>query len=572
MKNRRTLPYIKDAFPCRAQYLPGEQVSIEIELHNPMASAAKALVSIAIFSLENIIACFHETLELKARKSSRIICTVDPCASAIGGFGVEITLTLDNRTADTFSTAYDVVPDWSAAPRYGFLSGFYKSDEDDRSDVEQLRKYHINAVQFYDWMYKHHELLPPQDYFTDPLGRELSLVAVRNKIALCHEFGMKAFAYGAVYTASREFAAENPELMLFRNNGEPELFANGWLNIMDISEDSAWPGHIVGQYVRAVQELDFDGIHMDTYGYPKTAYSMVGGREHLIRLEDEYPRLIDRAKDAVNAAKPGAGIIFNAVGNWPTTMVAHARQDAVYVEVWDPCSRYIHLHDIIEDARQAGQKPVILAAYLKPFQHSPASAAETALKLTQAVIFASGGYHLELGENNGVLSDPYYVDYSTIRKPFERTLRSYYDFIVRYSELLYNLNLKDVSMTHAGGINEEYVFEGGAFSSSGEPGKVWTIVKEMPGAKIIHLINLTGIKSDKWNEGKRKAPGKVSEIKVRVLDNERATGVFTASADEDLCRMKQVPFTTAGSPRGKVIEFLLPQLDVWRLVYVRTTK
>lgn len=569
MKTRRTLPYIKDAFPSRAQFEPGDRVEIEIELHNPAAVPAEAMLSVDVFSLENATAHHQESVVLKARRVSKLACTVDACAGKTGGFGVDVTLTVGGQVADRLSTAYDVVQKWSDAPRYGFLSGFYRADEADRADVEQLRKYHINTVQFYDWMYRHHGLIPPEDYFTDPLGRELSLPAVRNKIALCHEYGMKALAYGAVYTASREFAAEHPQMMLLRNDGEAETFGDGWQNIMDVSSGSGWPEHIIGQYERAVRELGFDGVHMDTYGYPKTAFARTGvGGERFIRMEQEYPGLINGAKEALARIKPDAGVIFNAVGNWPTAEVAKANQDAVYVEVWDPASRYAHLHGIAENARHAGQKPVILAAYIKPFKTGPAPSAENALRLAQAVISASGAYHLALGERNGVLCDPYYVDHAVIRSGFERTLRNYSDFIVRYAALLYDLRLKDVSMTHAGGINEEYVFSGAEFSSCGEPGRVWTIVKEMPGAKVIHFINLSGVKNDRWNEGKQ-PPRPVEGIAARVLDNERSMGVFTASPDGG-CKLEQLEYKHVKTKRGNAIEFTLPRLEYWRMVYIKT--
>lgn len=569
MKPPKSLPYLKDAFPSRAQYQSGEEVIIEIELHNPSAMPAEIELFIQVYALNAAAARFHETLLLKPRKGCKASVAVDSCAGSPGGFGVDVEATVAGKSVGFVSTAYDIVGKWSAAPRYGFLSGFYRQDEGDRADVEQLRKYHISAVQFYDWMYRHHDLIPPQDYFKDPMGRELSLAAVRGKIALCHEFGMKAIAYGAVYAASREFASRHPDMRLFQNDGGEETFGDGWQNIMDVSAGSGWDAHIVGQYERAVRELDFDGIHMDTYGYPKTAFAGAGAGTRFVRLAEEHPKLIDRAKEALCRAKPYAGVIFNSVGNWPAAEAARSHEDAAYVEVWPPYDRYIHLHDIIADAAMAGQKPVILAAYISPFKDGPTAAAERALLLTQAVIFASGGYHMVLGENNGVLCDPYYVNHATLRKSFVRTLRNWYDYIVRYSELLYNLDLKDVSMTHAGGINEEYVFSGGAFSSCGEPNKIWTLVKEMPGAKVIHLINLTGLRSDKWNEGKPK-PRPAQDIAVQVLDNERASGVWLASPDRNFGKMEQLPFAAVSSQRGRVIMFSVPELEYWDMVYIKT--
>jgi dextranase len=567
MNSCGTLPYLKDVYPLRAQYRPGDDIALEIELCNPMASPVEVSVHIDVFSLEKKIASVDREITLKARSGRQLTVAVD-CSRLAGGFGVDASLFVEGKAAGSLSTAFDIVRKWNDAPRYGFLSDFYKEDEHDRVDVEQLRKYHINAVQFYDWMYRHHDLIPPQEYFTDPMSRKLSLKSIRNKVALCHESGMKAFAYGAVYTASREFAAEHPRMMLYRNDGEEETFGGGWQNIMDVSAGSEWSAYIVSQYERAVRELDFDGIHMDTYGFPKTAFAKDGEGERFVRLDADYPALINRTKAALLKHKPDAGVIFNAVGDWPTMEVANTAEDAVYVEVWPPCDRYVHLHDIVERARRAGKKPVILAAYVKPFKTNRGSRAENALRLAQAAIFASGGYHFVLGENNAVLCDSYYVDYAVVRRAFERTMRNYCDFIVRYTRLLYSQELKDVSLTHANGINEEYAFGGAEFSSCGEPGKVWTIVKEMPGAKVIHFINLMGIASDRWNEGKPK-PKAVENIRVRVLDNERALGVYTASPDGG-CRMERLVFETAQTHRGRAVEFMLPFLEYWSMVYIAT--
>ena len=53
-----------------------------------------------------------------------------------------------------------MVSDRRTEIRYGFLSDF-SSGDGDRLDVEWMRDLHLNAVQFYDWMYRHDRLLPP---------------------------------------------------------------------------------------------------------------------------------------------------------------------------------------------------------------------------------------------------------------------------------------------------------------------------------------------------------------------------------------------------------------------------
>ncbi len=115
------------------------------------------------------------------------------------------------------------------------------------------------------------------------------------------------------------------------------------------------------------------------------------------------------------------------MGNWPVNTVARAEQDVIYIEVWKPYERYHHIVQILRWAQQyGGGKPVILAAYLKPFMETGEASVDranhAALILT-AVISASGGYHLLLGENKGVLTQGYYVDYSSLSDAFFREIR-----------------------------------------------------------------------------------------------------------------------------------------------------
>ena len=189
-----------------------------------------------------------------------------------------------------------------------------------------------------------------------------------------------------------------------------------------------------------------------------------------------FPVLIENTRKALEATKPDIALIFNNVGNWPVDSVATTSQDAIYIEVWKPHERYHHIREVLQWAQHAGKgKPVILAAYLQAFRTDPVPerAHNSALLLT-AIIAAHGGYHLLAGENSGVLTQAYYVDYFKINEVFTRKLRDYYDFNIRYANLLYAAELKDVSMTHADGDNLEYVFDNLDYSTYGEAGKVWT--------------------------------------------------------------------------------------------------
>ncbi|MEX2416301.1 MAG: glycoside hydrolase family 66 protein [Paenibacillaceae bacterium] len=566
---------IIDVYPTKAQFISGEEISIIIELENTSLLPIDGLRYEAklVFG-DQVIAASGAHLELSAEvKEHRLV--IFPAREAIfDGLGVDVKLYTGDHSIQEFSSSLDVVSDWRRSMRYGFLSDFYKDDIDDRKDLESLNKLHLNLIQFYDWMYRHDELLPPADEFTDLMGRTVRLDAVREKITACHLFGMKAMAYGAVYAASREFYEQHPDWALYNSAGNVVDFI-GIFRIMNIEEQSPWHQHIIDQYRRAIVQLDFDGIHMDTYGFPKAGFSRLDANSEYIRLKEHFPKLINNTRTALSSAKDEISLIFNNVGNWPVDATAPADQDAIYIEVWKPYERYHHLRELIRWAKNWGPgKPVILAAYLSPFREQPVERthmAETSALLLTAVIVSGGGYHLLHGEKNGVLTQGYYVDYSQISNSFMREIRNYYDFMIRYANHFYDDTYQDVSMTHTDGDNLEYIFEGFDYSTYGEPDKVWVTMKENSEFRTINFINLMGISNDKWNEGKETSPV-IGPLTVSMQIDQEVATVYYASPDQHMGRPQHLPYSIESGERGNVMVLQVPQLSIWSLLVIQLNK
>lgn len=572
MKMTEKLIYIRDFYPLKAQFLRNEPVGMAVELVNRSNFALEA-------ELELVVSFLTETIDVV-----RMPVTIEPGELTVNvlivskdevfkGYGADLSLYSQHELLDIGSGSFDVVSSWRKSPRYGFLSDFYIKDENDSEDVKSLRKLHINLVQFYDWMYKHDELVPPVPEYTDLMGRKVSLKAVTDKISYCHEYGMKAVAYGAVYAASGEFYKSHPDWALYSSSGNVVDFINIF-RIMNISEECPWHGHIIGEYRKTIEKLNFDGIHMDTYGFPKTGISIYGGTEKPVKLEEHFPVLIAHARKELEQTGKDICLIFNNVGNWPVDAVAQAPQDALYIEVWKPYERYQHIQQLILRAKElGGGKPVILAAYLKPFleemDHSLYRAENSALLLT-AAIAANGGYHMLLGEKGGILTQGYYVDYARLSEPFFSVIRSYYDFMIRYLNVLFVKDLKDVSMTHVDGDNLEYAFENVDYSTYAGPGKVWIIVRESRYFKTVSLINLSG-NDDFWNRGKEK-PWPVKNIQIRIQVESRVKSVFIASPDSNAGRTEKVEYSIEDGNRGKTLSVNVRQLDVWSLLVLEMEK
>lgn len=228
-----------------------------------------------------------------------------------------------------------------------------------------------------------------------------------------------------------------------------------WL--MDIHRGTAWRKRILQEYGKAL-EKGFDGVHMDQYGDPKEALILENGKYVIRDLADDFGDLINETKEKY----PEKQLIFNAVNNWPVDSVKKSREDCIYIEVWSPNDTYRDLYRLIAHARETkDEKRVILAAYLNPFKTEPERNLKgSTAQLAMATIFASGGYHLLLGEEGSVLTEAYYPDNCRIGEhSFRKTLKKYYDFITAYGGLLFPESWTDLTMQYAGGINSEFIFE-----------------------------------------------------------------------------------------------------------------
>jgi dextranase len=548
-----------DFYPEKAQYLTGEPVRLIAEITSLPPKNLTAVLF--IFRLNKTI--FVQKFPVAKNMTFQLA----GYSEAFAGFGAELSILCDGVEIERAVTAFDVVSNHRQAIRYGFLSDFDTKDAG-CDDVMTLRKYHINYVQYYDWSYRHDELVGPTERYSDMMGKPVDLNVVKEKIAACKRMGMKSLGYGAVYAASRNFFEKHPDWGFYTSAGKPLVFIDTFY-LMNIQRNSPWREHIIHEYEKAVASVGFDGIHMDTYGFPKTAFSQLKQMEKLVKLEREYPSLIEETHTALNSIHPDSNLIFNNVGNWPVEGVAQTPQDAVYIEVWDPNNQYCHIRQIILDAKRAceNKKPVILAAYLAPFRTDSPQRAENAALLLTAAIVSNGATHLLLGEKNAVLTQGYYVDHSFLSEQQADRIRKYYDFTVRYQELFYDKTMKDVSTTHIGWDNTEYKCIDRKWSPDGKPDTLWLTIRENDSRKIISIINLLGCGNDEWNEGKN-TPIPQTNINFQVQLDRKIEGIYFASPDSENGRSVSLSYHLEQTQRGMAASFIVPKVNCWGVVYI----
>lgn len=568
----------------KAQYHPGEWVKIEIFLKEGILNdITNDNLKVEINDLD---LKFYNTeirlIELKQDLASPIILSWQiPQKMHFEGFGLDIKYYKNEQLLDSYSTGFDVVGKWFQAPRYGFLSEFNpdKKEKAINQRLEIMKNLHLNIVQFYDWMYRHHQLLPLQEEYKDIFNRSLSLRIVKKQIDGCKKNGMLPIAYGAMYGAEREFVVEHPDWIAATRDGvtknslcndNPE-----YIQIMNITDDCPWREYIVDQYQQVIEKLGFEGIHIDQYGFPKTYYSLVNNKRELKDMAAEFGRFIEYTRKELGEE---TALIFNAVNNWPVEVVASKPQDVVYIEVWSPNDTFYHLRQLILEAKKLAnyKKQIILAAYISSLNKKKKmsqEAGERAARLTAATIFANGSFHLVLGEGANILTDAYYPEFCQLTPEFSRIIRNYYDLITRYSKYLFSQNLRDKSAFLTGGINDEIKVsvngEKMNFGPNGEKDSIWTIVKENKKFKTLNLVNLMGIDTIKWDQPQFTDPKIQQYVEIEWLIDEEVKAVYWITADKGDIKPRKIDFIRDKHEKGEIIKFTIHELNYWGLVIVK---
>ena len=520
--------HLLDVYPPKGFFLPGESARIRVQIRS--AANAAAQLRLDIFHLTETVARLTRPIRLSPGDQVIDIDWTPPVA-APRGYGVTASLLDEAGTLlDSAATAFDVLPGWTTSPRYGFLTDFAPERTDIESILERLARFHINGLQFYDWQYRHDQLLPPSDPYIDPLGRTLSLSTVRDFITSAEAFGMASMPYLAVYAASLEFWRAHPDWALYNEEGEPLTFLD-FLGLMNPEAGSPWAEHLLAECARVLAALPFAGLHVDQYGEPKRAFTAEGKAVDLPQAFVDFIRTL-------KLRHPGQAVTFNAVGNWPIAALAESPQDFEYIEIWPPDTGYTDLLRIVREARVlSGGRPVVIALY------QPANRPVN-IRLADALIFSAGGSRIELGENARLLADPYFPKHQALSPELEQSLRNSYDFAVRYGELI-----------GPGAADPDLRVE--------TPADVWAVTRGTPGWITVGLINLAGVQNPYWDE-EHPAPTSQDYVEIAVEVTEQISGVWWASPDRNDMALTPAPYQT----EGNVVHATLPYLDTWTILTI----
>lgn len=525
--------------PTKACFAPGEPVTLEVA---PAEQDRRLRVT---------------RLGVEVETSTVVAGRADVILSGLseGGYGLALLATPEPDAPVVATGAVEVLADPFARMRYGFVANF-APERDIDGVLRNFRRLHLTAAQFYDWAYRHADLVGPDPVWTDPLGQPVSLATVRALAAGFTANGTAPLGYAAVYGVGKHEWPQWEHAALLRPDGTVYTLAD-FLSIVDPS-DPAWLAHFRADLARAVATVGFAGFHLDQYGFPRRAKRRDGT---IVDLSVAFDAMIRGVREELPTAK----LVFNNVSDFPIWVTTRSPQDATYTEVWEPHDTLADVAAVATRARTlAPDRPAVLAAYQSVFEKAPARQAELATKFTMATLFSHGATQLLAGEANNLLVDPYYVRNYTAEQSTLDMLAEWYDLLVAAGDVLMSPHNADITRSVVGELNGELdVFGRVLISHEPRAGVVWRRVVQTPHGTVVHLINLVGQDETGWDTPKGE-PSPLTGLRLRLRRvGTEVPAVLVADPDQGP-EFVTVPTTVD----GEYIEAELPALSVWQLVLI----
>ena len=520
------------------------------------------------------------------------------------GYLVEIGAADKNMSIAVSDTiAVDVSSTWVKFPRYGYLCDF-GGEVDEKSKIEQMNRYHINGIEYYDWHYLHHQPLAEgitadnTGVWKDWAGREIFGQTVAEYISAAKERNMVSMAYNMIYAGTDSF---------FIDSQENATEANKWK--LYFSEDSdrgkgnfsfhmgtspsgngnlyfvnplnkKWQQHIFSETLKVFKAFAFDGWHGDTVGDWGKMVTAEG--EPLGYKEDGTPiyYVKDTYTQFLNAAKEVLGeryLSFNPVGAQGIENANVSNTDVLYTEFWpwdndregQSYNTYASLVREVEWSREDSKersidgkgKSLVVKAYIN-YNKTNGYMNAPGVLLCDAAVYAAGGSRLELGNGDRMLHVEYYPkDNVLMDEELTGKMQAVADFTVAYENIL-----RDGQRTTENGVK----IEGYAHGKEGYSDTIWTYTRADEKYEILHLINLLGTDNE-WRDerGKKKTPTEVSNVKVTYYTDKEIAKVYLASPDRNNCKSEELKYETGADEKGKFLTFTIPKLEYWNMIYMK---
>lgn len=370
-----TNPDVVRVFTDKARYNPNDTATITVELDNKTGISWSGNVFLTVYHLETSVYNTIVSKNLDANTTGEVSFTYNVPNDDYTGYLVKAYIDENNFK----TTAIDCSSDIDRYPRYGYVAEFPAGQSTVVSDemIEELSEdYHINAFQFYDWMWRHDEMIKRTNgvvdsTWTDLFGRTIDSGTISDLVSAAQNENAAAMAYVMSYAAREgyDLYGVDPSSGLYSDRNH-----NNQLNVDFGNEstylwlfnpaDAKWQDYIIGQYEDSIDTLGFDGLQIDQMGQRNNIFDYYGQK---VYLEDTFSSLVNEAKDAVGESKEVTFNIVDGTSNgWAVKDVSmNANSDFNFSEIWWQSNSYNDIKNYIEEVRNNSEgKSLVLAAYM----------------------------------------------------------------------------------------------------------------------------------------------------------------------------------------------------------------
>jgi len=578
---------VQTVYTDKSRHLPGQQSVITVTSRNDSGSTYQGRLSLNITHHGRSLHIDSQAISINASESVTKTFSWTVPETDFQGYLVEAWL---NNGACAV-TAIDVSSDWKRYPRYGYITEFYSSTPASRNTEmmdELSRDYHINGLQYYDWMWRHENVIK-RNYanniispWIDWRGASISFDILQDSIAKANARAISPMPYFQIYVGLDNYEAisgVSPQWGLYSDTTHTNQYyhdagVNMWL--FDPGNTN-WQNHLFGEYEDALVTMNWAGIHLDQLGNigGGTYYDYWGGG---IDLESALGNMLDNSKDQLDSLEityPALGgrdaLIFNivdgGVGYWAVDTVLASSVDIIYSELWGN-STYGGVSDFVKYAKaNTGSKAVVLAAYINKDEDTGGYFDADSVLLADAAFFASGAFHLELGDGEYMLAQEFFpARDKLVGADLKLRLRDYYNFITAYERLLFAPDLR------FGDSGLQWISTTGYdLSGNGTGNTLWFLNRATDEFEVFHLINLLGNDNEWRNIANTPAVLQNIPVKLRLGPDTNITKVYIASPDLNGGIMQSIPYTLGLDSQGDYVSIILPRLEYWDMIYIERT-
>jgi len=509
------------------------------------------------------------------------------------GYMVEVYRSEEDCDNICATIGIDVSSDWTRFPRYGFVATFGsdKTLSKTKSEMKWLNRCHINGVQFQDWHYCHDWPLggTREDglwtSYKDIANRTIYTSAIKNYIRMQHERGMKSIFYNLCLGALdgwQERGVET-EWFIFKDQNhttkDKHDLPDSWKSDIYLLNpaNEGWLAYLAERNDEVYSFLDFDGYQIDQLGSRGNVYDYNGNS---VDLRSGYATFINYMKNR----HPEKRLIMNAVSQWGASQIAGTgKVDFLYNEVWGNQAgnsltsgegRFANIKNVIdENCSLSPNLRTVLAAYMN-YTSDGKNFNTPGIVMADAVMFALGGSHLELGGDHMLCRE--YFPYSGMKwhSQLEDWMTRYYDFLTAYENLLRD---NWTERTNVKATCSDVTI------NTWEPqaNQVTLLAREVDGRQVVHLLNFTHDETSTdvsddymlcWhdNEAKRPWPQRFENLSIKLTGLTgmgRLRRIWVASPDYCGGAMQELTDFRYTSSTGTVY-LTLPSLQFWTMIVI----